>query len=171
MNVMPRATALTIAVDESGVVSGILQAPADARACYVMAHGAGAGMNHSSSRRLPMASLSGISRRLATNSPTWSEVLGDPIVRLLAYRTVRAAVIEAARQLPALPLIAGGKSFGSRMTSQAQAEAPLPKVEGLAFLAFRCIRPTSPRSHVRGTSTKFKFRCSFYRARGMRWPT
>jgi len=60
-----------------------------------------------------------------------------------AQATVRAAVAEASRLLPRLPLIAGGKSFGGRMTSQAQAEAPLPAVQGLAFLGFplhECIR-------------------------------
>src|SRR5215831_12456447 len=54
----------------------------------------------------------------------------------LAQATVRAAVAEAARQAPTLPLVAGGKSFGGRMTSQAQAAAPLPGVGGIAFLGF-----------------------------------
>ena len=59
-----------------------------------------------------------------------------PDAPALAHATVRAAVAEAARLLPQLPLIAGGKSFGGRMTSQAQAAAPLPYVRGLAFLGF-----------------------------------
>jgi predicted alpha/beta-hydrolase family hydrolase len=54
----------------------------------------------------------------------------------LAHATVRAAAAEAVRLVPGLPLIAGGKSFGGRMTSQAQAETPLPGVRGLAFLGF-----------------------------------
>jgi len=54
----------------------------------------------------------------------------------LAHATVRAAVAAALRALPDLPLIAGGKSFGGRMTSQAQAKAPLRGVRGLAFLGF-----------------------------------
>jgi len=62
----------------------------------------------------------------------------------LAHATVRAAVAEAARQLPQLPLIAGGKSFGGRMTSQAQASAPLPHVRGLAFLGFPLHPPKQP---------------------------
>ena len=133
---MTRATALTIAVDESCTVSGILQAPAEARACYVMAHGAGAGMNHS----FMAAVADGLAgRNIATlryQFPYMERGSRRPDSPALAHRTVRAAVIEAARQLPALPLIAGGKSFGGRMTSQAQAEAPLPKVEGLAFFGF-----------------------------------
>jgi uncharacterized protein len=136
MKVMPRATALTIAVDESCTVSGILQVPAAARACYVMAHGAGAGMNHS----FMAAVADGLAERniatLRYQFPYMERGSRRPDSPALAHRTVRAAVIEAARQLPALPLIAGGKSFGGRMTSQAQAEAPLPKVEGLAFFGF-----------------------------------
>jgi predicted alpha/beta-hydrolase family hydrolase len=54
----------------------------------------------------------------------------------LAQATVRAAVSEAARLAPGLALIAGGKSFGGRMTSQAQAASPLPGARGLAFLGF-----------------------------------
>jgi predicted alpha/beta-hydrolase family hydrolase len=54
----------------------------------------------------------------------------------LAHATVRAAVAEAGRRLAGMPLIAGGKSFGGRMSSQAQADAPLPHVRGLAFIGF-----------------------------------
>jgi len=67
----------------------------------------------------------------------------------LAHATVRAAVAEAARHAPALPLIAGGKSFGGRMTSQAQAASPLPGVRGLAFLGFP-LHPTGRPSQDRG---------------------
>ena len=67
----------------------------------------------------------------------------------LAHAAVRAAVAEAARRLPKLPLIAGGKSFGGRMTSQAQAAAPLPGVRGLAFLGFP-LHPAKQPSRERG---------------------
>ncbi len=67
----------------------------------------------------------------------------------LAHAAVRAAVAEAARRLPKLPLIAGGKSFGGRMTSQAQAAAPLPGVRGLAFLGFP-LHPANQPSRDRG---------------------
>jgi uncharacterized protein len=136
MKAMTRATALTIVVDESCTVSGILQAPSNARACYVMAHGAGAGMTHS----FMAAVADGLAdRNIATlryQFPYMERGSRRPDSPALAHRTVRAAVMEAARQLPALALIAGGKSFGGRMTSQAQAEAPLPKVAGLAFFGF-----------------------------------
>jgi uncharacterized protein len=136
MKAMTRATALTIAVDENCVVSGILQTPAEARACYVMAHGAGAGMTHS----FMAAVADGLAdRNIATlryQFPYMERGSRRPDSPAPAHRTVRAAVMEAAWQLPALPLIAGGKSFGGRMTSQAQAEAPLPRIEGLAFFGF-----------------------------------
>jgi predicted alpha/beta-hydrolase family hydrolase len=62
----------------------------------------------------------------------------------VAHAAVRAAVIEAARLAPGLPWFAGGKSFGGRMTSQAQAEAPLPGVRGLVFLGFPLHPPGRP---------------------------
>jgi len=67
----------------------------------------------------------------------------------LCHATVRAAVTATARLVPTLPLIAGGRSFGGRMTSQAQAKSPLPGVRGLAFLAFPlhpADRPASDRA-------------------------
>ena len=127
---------IRIAVDESHSVSGLLQLPPQATACYVMAHGAGAGMTH--------AFLSAVAdglcrRRVATlryQFPYMEQGSKRPDRPALAHATVRAAVGAAARLAPALPLFAGGKSFGGRMTSQAQAEAPLPGVRGLIFLGF-----------------------------------
>jgi hypothetical protein len=117
-------------------VSGLLQTPPRARACYVLAHGAGAGMKH------PF--LAAIAAELATRGiaslryqfPYMERGAKRPDPPPLAQAAVRAAVAAAARSLPDLPLIAGGKSFGGRMTSQAQAKAPLPGVRGLAFLGF-----------------------------------
>jgi len=128
--------ALSIAVNETVRVSALLRAPADTRACYVLAHGAGAGMTHPF-----IASVAdGLAqRRIATvryQFPYMERGSKRPDAPALAHATVRAAVAETARQLPQLPLIAGGKSFGGRMTSQAQASSPLPGVCGLAFLGF-----------------------------------
>jgi hypothetical protein len=117
-------------------VSGLLQTPPRARACYVLAHGAGAGMKH------PF--LAAVAAELATRGiaslryqfPYMERGAKRPDPPPLAQAAVRAAVAAAARSLPDLPLIAGGKSFGGRMTSQAQAKAPLPGVRGLAFLGF-----------------------------------
>jgi len=126
----------TVAVGESTRVSALLNAPSEARACYVLAHGAGAGMNHP----FMGAVGSGLAERgIATfryQFPYMEQGGKRPDPPKLAQATVRAAVAEAARLLPNLPLIAGGKSFGGRMTSQAQATAALTGVHGLAFLGF-----------------------------------
>lgn len=129
-------TAVTLRVDENLSVSGLLERPANARACYVLAHGAGAGMQH----RSMAAVAEGLAARgiatLRYQFPYMEQGKRRPDPPPLCHVTVRAAVAEAARLMPGLPLVAGGRSFGGRMTSQAQALAPLPGVRGLAFLAF-----------------------------------
>ena len=120
----------------SGIVSGLLNNPPAARACYAFAHGSGAGMIHPF-----MAAVSaGLSERgistLRYQFPYMEKRSKRPDVPSIAHATVRAAVAEASRQCPKLPLFAGGKSFGGRMTSQAQSLSPLPKVRGLAFVGF-----------------------------------
>src|SRR5690348_16212222 len=117
-------------------VAALLQAPANPRACYVLAHGAGAGMTHPF---MAAVASSLHARGIATlryQFPYMEAGKKRPDPPALAHATVRAAVAAAARELPDLPLVAGGKSFGGRMTSQAQAAAPLPGVRGLAFLGF-----------------------------------
>jgi hypothetical protein len=119
-----------------GRVSGLLQSPRDARACFVLAHGAGAGMAHPF-----MASVAaGLAERgiaaLRYQFPYMERGAKRPDAPAAAQGAVRAAVAEAARLLPGLPLFAGGKSFGGRMTSQAQAASPMAGVRGLAFLGF-----------------------------------
>lgn len=127
---------LSIDVDASHRVSAIFTPPMDANACLVLAHGAGAGMNHSF-----MTALSGalVERRIAVlryQFPYMENGAKRPDRPPLAQATVRAAVAAAARLAPTLPLFAGGKSFGGRMTSQAQAVAALPGVKGLVFVGF-----------------------------------
>ena len=127
---------VTIAIDDTQQVSALLQVPPDALACYVLAHGAGAGMTH------PF--MTGVANELSARGiatlryqfPYMEKRSKRPDSPKVAQATVRAAVAEASRQLPGLPLIAGGKSFGGRMTSQAQAASPLQGVRGLAFLGF-----------------------------------
>ena len=119
-----------------GQVSGILLRPATATALYVFAHGAGVGMNHPS-----MASNAhGLAERgiatLRFQFPYMEKGGGRPDPPAIAQATVRAAVAKAAELAPDLPLFAGGRSYGGRMTSQAQAVAPLPDVHGLVFLGF-----------------------------------
>jgi predicted alpha/beta-hydrolase family hydrolase len=127
---------LSIEVANSVRVSGLLQAPPHARACYVLAHGAGAGMTHP----FMAAVAEGLGKRgiatLRYQFVYMERGSKRPDAPKLAHAAVRAAVAAAQNALPKLPLIAGGKSFGGRMTSQAQAEVPLPGVRGLAFLGF-----------------------------------
>jgi uncharacterized protein len=143
------AEPVTIAVSETTHVSGLLQAPAEPRACFVLAHGAGAGMAHPF-----MAGVAAglAERRIASlryQFPYMERRSRRPDPPKVAHATVRAAVAEAARLLPRLALVAGGKSFGGRMTSQAQAAAPLPGVRGMAFLGFP-LHPAGRPSRDRG---------------------
>jgi predicted alpha/beta-hydrolase family hydrolase len=127
---------LKLDIARIGTVSAILMQPHDARACYVLAHGAGAGMRHASMDKI----AEGLAARgIATfrfNFPYMENKLGRPDQPAVAHATIRAAVEEAARLCPGVKLVAGGKSFGGRMTSQAQSKTPLPDVKGLAFLGF-----------------------------------
>ena len=135
---------VTITLTDDQRVSGLLQVPLNARACYVMAHGAGAGMTHS----FLTAAANGLAERgIATLRYQFlymEQGSRRPDAPKLARPVVRAAVLEAARRLPDVSLFAGGKSFGGRMTSQAQAESPLPKVRGLVFLGFPLHPPGKP---------------------------
>ncbi|HSF25268.1 MAG TPA: alpha/beta family hydrolase [Blastocatellia bacterium] len=146
---MTRPKAVSIAVDDSTRVSGLLQVPPAARVCYVLAHGAGAGMTHAF-----MATVAdGLAERnvatLRYQFPYTEQGRKRPDTPKVAQATVRAAVAEASRLLPELALVAGGKSFGGRMTSQTQAMSPLPGVRGLVFLGFP-LHPAGRPSDERG---------------------
>jgi predicted alpha/beta-hydrolase family hydrolase len=130
------AKRLTLIIDETRRVSALFQLPPAATACYVLAHGAGAGMEHSF---MTAIATELVARRIATlrfQFPYMERGSRRPDPPPVCHATVRAAVAEAARRAPKLPLFAGGKSFGGRMTSQAQALEPLPGVKGLAFIGF-----------------------------------
>ena len=133
---MTAAEPLSLTLPDGATVSALLQVPQDARALHVFAHGAGAGMHHPGMASVADA-LAG--ERVATLRYQFpymergSKRVDAPPV---AHVAVRAAVAEARRRFPGLPLFAGGRSFGGRMTSQAQALAPLDGVVGLAFLGF-----------------------------------
>lgn len=123
---------------------GLLLEPADAWCLYVFAHGAGAGMRH--------AFMESVARRLAVRGvatfrwdfPYMAARRGRPDRAPVLLSAVRAAVAAAAEAAPDLPLLAGGKSMGGRMTSQAQAEAPLAGVRGIAFVGFPLHPPKRP---------------------------
>lgn len=129
-------TTLTIDIDESHRVSAIFTSPMPATACLVLAHGAGAGMHHSFMAALSEALVTRHVAVLRYQFPYMEDGARRPDRPALAQATVRAAVATAARLAPTLPLFAGGKSFGGRMTSQAQAGAALPGVKGLVFVGF-----------------------------------
>jgi predicted alpha/beta-hydrolase family hydrolase len=138
------AQAVTIILDEGRKVSGLFLSAPQARACYVFAHGAGAGMSHP----FMAAVAHGLAERgISTLRYQFVYMeLGSkrPDSPPLAHAAVRAAVTQASQLAPDLPLFAGGKSFGGRMTSQAQAESPLPGVRGLVFLGFPLHPPGKP---------------------------
>jgi uncharacterized protein len=130
------AQQLKIEVENASSISALLIRPTQARACFVFAHGAGAGMGHPFMETV----ATGLGERgvatLRYQFPYMENGSRRPDRPAVAQAAVRAAVAEAGRRCPELPLIAGGKSFGGRMTSQAQAVAPLAGVGGLAFLGF-----------------------------------
>jgi uncharacterized protein len=140
---------VTIAVADSIQVSGLALAPPRPKACLVLAHGAGAGMTHPFMAKVATGLADRAVATLRYQFPYMERGGKRPDPPKLAHATVRAVVAEAARRWPNLPLIAGGKSFGGRMTSQTQALAPLPDVRGLAFFGFPLHPPKQP-SRERG---------------------
>jgi len=127
---------VTIDVGSAGSVSGLLDLPPQARALYVFAPGAGAGMTH---RAMTVVADELAERQIATlryQFPYMEQGGKRPDPPAIAHAAVRAAVALAHERAPQLPLFAGGRSFGGRMTSQAQAAAPLAGVRGLIFFAF-----------------------------------
>jgi predicted alpha/beta-hydrolase family hydrolase len=127
---------LRLEVDEKHTVSALLDRPDHPESCFVFAHGAGAGMNHGFMSAFASALATRGIACLRYQFPYMEMRSKRPDRPPLAHATVRSAVARAAGLLPGIPLIAGGKSFGGRMTSQAEAQAPLPGVRGLAFLGF-----------------------------------
>ena len=130
------ADAIEIALADGQRVSGLRLAPARPIAGLVLAHGAGAGMTHKSMAALAEGLCARDVATLRYHFPYMEQGGRRPDPPKLAQATVRAAVDAAAVHLPGVPLFAGGRSFGGRMTSQAQALAPLPGVRGLVFFAF-----------------------------------
>jgi uncharacterized protein len=121
---------------EAPAVAARLLRPPQARACYVLAHGAGAGMDHPTMRAIASGLAALGVATLRYQFPYMQRGSRRPDPPPLCHATVRAAVAAAARLAPDLPRFAGGRSFGGRMSSQAQALEPLPEVRGLAFLGF-----------------------------------
>ena len=127
---------ISIRLQGSESVSALLCVPAPAQACLVFAHGAGAGMEHGFMTSMAQALAARQVATLRYQFPYMERGSKRPDPPRIAHATVRAAVVEAGLRVATLPLFAGGKSFGGRMTSQAQAEAPLDGVRGLVFVGF-----------------------------------
>lgn len=135
---------IIINLGEDRTVSGLWMNPEDPVAVLVLAHGAGAGMAHKSMTAI----ADGLAERgvatLRYNFPYMERGSKRPDTPAVAHEAVRAAIAQAARLAPDFPLFAGGRSFGGRMTSQAQAADALPKVRGLVFFAYPLHPPAKP---------------------------
>jgi len=162
-NDMTQPQALSIIVDEKRRVSGLMQVPRAARVCYVLAHGAGAGMSHP----FMTAVADGLAERdiatLRYQFPYMEEGGKRPDTPKIAHATVGAAVAKALQLLPGLAVVACGKSFGGRMTSQAQAASPCPAFKAWCSSVSRCIPRDVHRTSVERIYSRSKFQCCFYR--------
>lgn len=141
---------LRIPLSDGEDVSGLLQVPPSAAACFVLAHGAGAGMTHSFMEAIANELALRAIATLRFQFPFMERGSKRPDRPAVAHEAIRAAVETAAGMLPGMPLIAGGRSFGGRMTSQTQALSGLIGVRALVFLGFPlhpAKRPSSERAH------------------------
>jgi uncharacterized protein len=138
------AGSVAIAIDDADSVSGLFDQASRAPAGFVLAHGAGAGMNHPFLAEVASGLAARAVSTLRYQFPYMEKGSGRPDSPAVAHAAVRAAVAKAAALMPNVPLFAGGKSFGGRMTSQAQAKSPLPGVGGLVFLGFPLHPPGQP---------------------------
>lgn len=152
---------LRFEVPKAGQVSALWLRPERARAALVLSHGAGAGMRHtfmvSVAERLAARGIA----TLRYQFPYMERGTRRPDPPSLAVACVRAATLLTQKEADALPLFAGGKSFGGRMTSTAAAQNPLPGVRGLVFLGFPLHasgRPGSERAtHLRDVNLPMLF--------------
>jgi predicted alpha/beta-hydrolase family hydrolase len=130
------AQPISIVLDTGTNVSGLIDTPPQASACYIFAHGAGAGMSHLFMEAVAAELAQRHIAVLRFQFPYMERTSKRPDPPKVAHAAVRAAVAEARHRFPQLPLFAGGKSYGGRMVSQAQAGMPLDGVLGLAFVGF-----------------------------------
>jgi predicted alpha/beta-hydrolase family hydrolase len=141
---MSEAEELRFVVEGAGQVSGLLQRPAKAKWLLVLGHGAGAGMQHPFMKKLAGELARVGVATLRYQFPYMEERRKVPDTPAVLTATVVAAVQAAAKAAPGLPLFAGGKSMGGRMTSQAAAQKPLDGVGGLVFFGFPLHPPNRP---------------------------
>lgn len=148
------ARALKIPLDKDSAVSGLWDQPKGAaHAAIALAHGAGAGMSHRSMEAL----AAGLNARgiamLRYNFPYMERGSKRVDAPAIAHKAVRAAVAVAREHAGALPLFAGGRSYGGRMTSQTEAKEHLDGVRGLVFFAFP-LHPAGAPGHERAAHLK-----------------
>ena len=148
-----QSRSLSIPVDEKITVSGLWDAPAKPKACIVLAHGAGVGMTHKSMEAVAQGLVQRGIAVLRYNFPYMERGAKRVDPPAIAHKAVRAAAAMARARSASLPLFAGGRSFGGRMTSQAQAKAPLEGVQGLVFFAFP-LHPAGAPSNERAAHLK-----------------
>jgi uncharacterized protein len=141
---MSDAKPLRIPLADGREVSGLLLLPAKAKSILVLAHGAGAGMQHPFLAALSNALAAHHIATLRYQFPYMERKGRAPDQPAILMDTVDAAITVAAKTVPKLPLFAGGKSMGGRMTSQAAARNPLPGVHGLIFFGFPLHPPGAP---------------------------
>jgi predicted alpha/beta-hydrolase family hydrolase len=143
------AQRIAIRVDDAHTVSGLWEQPPDARLALALAPGAGAGIEHPFMAEIAAELAKRDVATLRYQFPYMERRTRRPDAPALCHATVRAAVAELASRAAGLPLFAGGKSFGGRMSSQAQAAAPLAGVRGLVFLGFP-LHPAREPAQTRG---------------------
>ena len=152
---------LSIPIGAGGSVSALLQTGTASTGILVFAHGAGAGMTHDFMARFASALADRNIATLRFQFPFMESGSRRPDVPRVAHAAVRAAAREAARLMPDVPLFAGGKSFGGRMTSQAQAIEPIEGLRGIAFVGFPLHpagKPSTARAdHLRGVALPMLF--------------
>ena len=167
---MRKAKEITIgAGDKAGKVFGLLLAPRDSKAFLMLAHGAGAGMRHRFMEEVAAKLADQNVATLRYQFPYMEKRTKRPDPQNVLTDTVRAAVAVAKKHAGQLPLFAGGKSMGGRMTSLAAAKAPLDGVRGLIFSAFHCTLRANRKPSAVNTWPISMSRCYYSRARAMRW--
>lgn len=142
---MAPATGLPLTIDTGkGPVSAILDAASTPSFVYVLAHGAGAGMRHAFMQTVADGLVARGAACLRYQFPYMEAGKNRVDAPDVAVDAVNQAVARAAALFPGLTIVAGGKSFGGRMTSEAQSRAPMPGVRGLAFLGYPLHPPGNP---------------------------
>jgi predicted alpha/beta-hydrolase family hydrolase len=144
-----------------GSVSAETIVPPKAKCIMTIAHGAGAGMNHSFMVTLAQSLAEQAIATMRFNFPFTENKKGRPDTPAVAHQAIEAAILKAGKLFPKLPLFVSGKSFGGRMTSQYMAEHKIDSVKGIIFYGFPLHAPGKPSidraEHLKGVKTPMLF--------------